>query len=193
MSASIRVFDSLAGLEEGRRLDLIERDFRRFSDALEAIDEGLAGEMDVREALSEALDLMGLAGSDDDEGDNTDDLLKDQAGESEPTEDGSRLEGLRDVIKGRLADLQEELAIASERFQLRLDARRLAAQMPPLMHLELYMRYETMLERQLQRHLELLANVQRMRLLGPVGYRPVRALGAEQADGSSGDGAEAKS
>jgi len=140
--------------------------------------------MGARQAVRKTLEVRDWPGYDMH---GADELLEDQAEDSHSPENGWSLESLHEEIRGRLAELHEEVAAASERFQLRLDARRLALQMPPVNELELYMRYETILEYQMQRNLELPANVQRMRLLGLVGYRPVKALAAEQAGGSNGD------
>lgn len=177
--------------EDGRHPGVVGLERDRFASALELVDRGLAGEVEASVAMEKALYITEWGGYEED--DDGSDLLEDQAEDSYARENGWTLESLREEIQGRLAELKRELAAANERYELLIDAKRLAVQMPPLDDLELYVRYESMLERQLHRDVELLANVQRMRLLGPVGYRPVRALNAEEGGAPSGDGAEAKS
>ena len=155
--------------------------------------QGLAGKVEASRALREAVEILGWDGFNvgDEDGANRSELVASRAQSDRPGHNQGILESLRDEIERQLRQLRLRLAADEGRFRLRLEARRLQLQAPPVEGLELSMRYETMLERQLQRDLELLANVQRMRVLGPVGYRPVRALAAEEARGPSENGAEA--
>jgi hypothetical protein len=113
--------------------------------------QGLAGEVEVSKAIREAVGVLGWDDSEPDS-ENEHDARNPAEGQAEngrTAENGWTLESLPEEIEGYLLYLRQRFAADEERFRLRLDVRRLELQAPPLGGLELSMRYETMLERQL--------------------------------------------